>query len=232
MTDRIPAPCLATDRHVCLQVATAVNRMPTDDVDTSSAPEDASGVNPYVNHPDLDATRSGTSRGTGHVSLSSLGGTRGPAPFVPISTQMWHSGFTSIVSHLGGGASPGGGAEAAPEGKGSPMEAGRNFHESEEDSEEIAPDAPKWSTPGRSSGRMGAAAAKYAGKRATPASAPTPSAEALQRAVEDIRHTMASSIEASTGDAMRGGAPVVAVPPQPAAQEMFRKRFENSKRTV
>lgn len=212
--------------RVWLQASSAVNAMPTDDVDSTSSPDDASGVNPYVNHPDVDATNSDTSRETRHFTLSPMEAARGPTPFVPISTQMWRSGFTSIVSHLGGGkaatetitedVTEGGEASEGTH----PGQRPGTFHDSE-DSDEIAASAPKWSRPGRSIGRMGAAAPGRRAAKTAPKSAPNPSADALQRAVEDIRHTatLASSVVAGAG----GTGDVVAVPPQPAAQEMFRK---------
>ena len=219
--------------RVWLQASSAVDAMPTDDVGSTSSPDDASGVKPYVNHPDVDATNSVTSRETRHFTLSPMEAARGPTPLsMPISTQMWHSGFTSIVSHLGGGkaatetltedVTEGGGASEATH----PRQRPGTFHDSK-DSDEIAASAPKWGRPGRSIGRMGAAAPGRRAANTAPKSAPNPSADALQRAVEDIRHTatLASSVVATgAGDA----GPVVVVPPQAAAQEMFRKRFKRS----
>lgn len=204
--------------------------MPTDEVD-GTTPKEADSVNPYMQHP-LPDTASLMSREARHFTLSPSDAAHGPTPFVPISTQMWHSGFTSIVSHLGGARTgPPSIAEDATEAEGSsldPVEGPESLHGSEE-SDEFAEDAPEWSKPGRPSGRMGVGAQKSPSKVAPkygPKSAPNPSAVALQRAVQDIRHTMAKSIVMSTEDASRAGGPVVAVPPQPAAQEMFRKRFE------
>lgn len=141
---------------------------------------------------------------------------------------MWHSGFTSIVSHLGGGRTgPLTIEEDAPEPDGACMQ----DIEGSDESEEVAENAPNWGKVGRSGGRMGAVV-KSDVLDVVPKMLSAPnntfksaSAVALQRAVEDIRSTMAKSIVSSTGNAE---GPIVVVPPQPAAQEMFRKRFEKS----
>jgi hypothetical protein len=182
----------------CLQAASIVDKVPTDDI-SSDEPIDTAEVNPYATNPETSSALSGFPTDTGtrdhhRSSRSPLAAAHGPSTFVPISTQMWQSQFTSLVSHLEGRS----GAQPAVDGDGSSPQSKQGV--GSERSEETVKSGPH-----------------------------SASAIALQRAVEDIRHTMHKSLVLSTGDAFKGGSPVVAVPPQRAAQELFRKRFEPSR---
>lgn len=219
---------------MCLQVSDVVDEMPTDDVSTDNSPSPADPPNPYAHEPNPSLDSPDNSRETRHFTLSPADAAHGPTPFVPMSTQMWHSGFTSIVSQLGGGMSgPQTIHEHIADGDEEQPQYRQGRRDEGDSDESSAEDAPKWSDPRRPTGRMGVAAVGGVSSQLSP---PTASAEwppksasaALKWAVQDIRHTMEKSIGQSAGGSAFNGGPVVAIPPQQAAQAMFRNRFESS----
>jgi hypothetical protein len=157
---------------MCVQASELVQRMPTDDCEGSPS----WGRNPHIAAP--TAPRFGARDSPGASLRGSPSGPlqsrppSTPGTFVPISEQVWLSGFTSLVSHLG-----------------------RPHAIAEEVSEGECSSGDRGSGSGSGSGSGGS-------MRRVPWSLThscQSGSVALQRAIEDIRNTVTGSVVSSGG---------------------------------